>query len=1434
MLPDSTPNASRPNPYVGPRSFRANERLYGRDAELLELLDLLIAERIVLLYSPSGAGKTSLIQAALVPALAAEGFVVHPPLRVSQTPPAGEVAGANRYLLSLLLSLEDEREDAPPRSAGELAQMTLVEYLDARSAAQGDANEVFIFDQFEEILTLDPVDKEAKVAFFQQVGDALRTRRPGQRGRDGAAPGAQRWALFSMREEFIAGLDPYLRPIPTRLSNTFRLELLGVNGALEAVRRPAAAVNPPVDFTPAAAHKLIDDLRMVRTQDVDGAVRETLGPFVEPVQLQVVCRRLWEHLEPDDIAIDVDDIENVGDVDTALRGYYRSSVENVASQTSTRERTIRDWAERQLITRQGVRGQVQQSPDRSNGLENAVIWKLVDTHLIRAEERRQITWFELAHDRLIEPVLADNAQWRDDNLSLLQRQAELWRNEGRPDGLLLQGQALVEAERWAAAHPHEMEEHEREFLQAAQKERRRQHVQRLMLIAISIFAVMAVISAFITYQAQQREQIAKETALTKEAEAVIARNTAEAARAQEEIARVAAETARAVAIAAEATAVAERNQALTNESRLLAKEAQGQLIRDPVASLQLALAALPSAAQPRPYAPSAELALAQGVRSSLERKYLKLSAQPLTAAQVARQPGGEVAAVGGDALRLVKLDLTEVVTLATTETEFAHVAWSADGSQMVSLETVSQGSLSNRTMRVWRNNREVTQHTFDEPIGCAEWAPDGSHIAICSGKAVWLWSVDDEAPPYVIADKFSQNTIGVQWSSDGRWLAAWGELDTLMIWDQESGRPFYKHNQENIKISAATWVVDNNDELFLAAIYGNGAVWLVSSSEAASTAVPEAPESGATFSGLQKIDDAHFITWGSSTVSRVWANEEVTGDFGQATDNIQGIALSPAGTKILAFLANGSAKLWDISPSREFTQTQSLQGSPVILSGHTGTIRSAAWDASGKYIATTSIDGTARVWDAATGKSLSVLRGHTNLDSQAATAEVIGAFWVGDRFLTTYGEDGSFRLWEVFDAHGQPIACPEQISPNGAACLEHTQLFKAHRRAVQFARWLDDDTILSADGDGVAAHLDLKTGRAATLESDDWEYPVIVWNPSGDQVLTYEELDDEPEQTKSEIREFATGESINAFDFPIAKAVWLDDVLVLGGESEGVRLYDPASFELRAELPGSHGALTAAALSPHKLLAAGFLQGDVYIWDLADAAALEPIAHYAPQNALETWSVMRLDWGTDKANNEDQLLIIGERSVVLWSVSVDTVALRAGSDVFADAALSPDGLWLAVADSRNVRILNASDGALAMTLPEHTDTVQGVAWTWGAEWPHQTDAPAADQRLLLLTWSDDGTARVWDWPRRQQIDLLYGDLLYGDGSLNLAAFSPNRERILTAASSGALRVWDVWVQRPAALYATACGLVTRPLLPAQVVQFALAALPTLGCATAAE
>src|SRR5256885_2104518 len=76
------------NPYVGPRPFNEGETLYGRAQDTEALVDLLTAERIVLLYSPSGAGKTSLIQAALVPQLRERQFHVLPSILLKAAAPS--------------------------------------------------------------------------------------------------------------------------------------------------------------------------------------------------------------------------------------------------------------------------------------------------------------------------------------------------------------------------------------------------------------------------------------------------------------------------------------------------------------------------------------------------------------------------------------------------------------------------------------------------------------------------------------------------------------------------------------------------------------------------------------------------------------------------------------------------------------------------------------------------------------------------------------------------------------------------------------------------------------------------------------------------------------------------------------------------------------------------------------------------------------------------------------------------------------------------------------------------------------------------------------------------------------------------------------------------------------------------------------------------
>lgn len=385
------PATEPPVPYVGPRSLRPDEPIYGRTREINDLRGEILSERIVLLYSQSGAGKTSLIEAGLRPELEKRRFQILPTIRVGYEAHA-EATSANRYRLSVITSLEAGRHLENQLAPDELTTITLADYLRQRADDEPDADPCLIFDQFEEVFTLDPADWDEKEEFLRELGDALSDRRF--------------FALFSMREDFIAQLDPFQTFMPTQFGNRYRLELLGPAAAREAIQMPAARAG--VEFSDDAADRLVDDLRRIR---VDRGTESTLelGPNIEPVQLQVVCSQLWERLPPDATSIQPDDVVAGGNVNEALAGYYSSQVHTVAAQTHVREIQIRDWFEDKLITDDGFRTQTREGPGQKG---NEVLPALENAHLIRADRRRGTLWYELTHDRFVEPIRVSNTAYR--------------------------------------------------------------------------------------------------------------------------------------------------------------------------------------------------------------------------------------------------------------------------------------------------------------------------------------------------------------------------------------------------------------------------------------------------------------------------------------------------------------------------------------------------------------------------------------------------------------------------------------------------------------------------------------------------------------------------------------------------------------------------------------------------------------------------------------------------------------------------------------------------------------------------------------------------------------------------------------------------------------------------------------------------------------
>jgi hypothetical protein len=434
------------NPYVGPRTFEENDAqfFFGRDREARDLLSLVISEPLVVFYAQSGAGKSSIINTRVVPGLRQEHFVVLPVARVGGELPQGITDVQNVFAFNLLLSLSREQG----ADASELTQNTLTEYLQARREADlasyrppaiGGIEEddegweddveparVLIIDQFEEIITTHLARWHEREEFFQQLRQAMRD-------------DPLLWVVLTLREDYVAALDPYARLLPGRLRARFHMERMEAAAARQAIAEPAAQNGRP--FVKGVAQALVDNLRQLRAQENE----VMLGQYIEPVQLQVVCYQLWENLKNRPLGpITQADVDELGNVDAALSQFYEQAIANVLKQVNDSELKIRNWFDRQLITEAKTRGTVYQGKEETAGLDNRVVNLLANQFLLRAEIRAGGTWYELVHDRFVTPILQANQAWRLQQSPLI-RAAEEWDRTERPRDKLYQGEQLKTA-----------------------------------------------------------------------------------------------------------------------------------------------------------------------------------------------------------------------------------------------------------------------------------------------------------------------------------------------------------------------------------------------------------------------------------------------------------------------------------------------------------------------------------------------------------------------------------------------------------------------------------------------------------------------------------------------------------------------------------------------------------------------------------------------------------------------------------------------------------------------------------------------------------------------------------------------------------------------------------------------------------------------------
>jgi len=420
------------NPWLGLASYteQDKERFFGRERETAEVLRLIERDALTVVFGRSGLGKTSVLQAGVIPQL--QGAAYFPiAFRLDYSgqrlsPVKQLIARAREAALASGLELEED--------PGEDADTTLWEFfhtIEFWSPRNDQLKPILFIDQFEEVFTIGR-NVRAAAEFLEQLADLIENRIPRavqERVEKTGKPlgidaaGRNYKVVLSLREDFVSKLDSLRSSMPAIMRNRFSLEPLSGERALAVIVKAGGQwVAPEVarDIVAAVAG------RGESGESSQGyAGQEYAGQAeIEPAYLSVMCHELFRRmlaLGRTAITRDLVKQEHGG----ILEGLYERSFDGLGSQA-------RVFVEDRLLTAGGFRAAVPLAEALNEGMDEKELETLVDRRLLRFEDRLGVSHVELSHDLLTSVVLRSRDERRAHEAleKETRRQAELRRRVG--------------------------------------------------------------------------------------------------------------------------------------------------------------------------------------------------------------------------------------------------------------------------------------------------------------------------------------------------------------------------------------------------------------------------------------------------------------------------------------------------------------------------------------------------------------------------------------------------------------------------------------------------------------------------------------------------------------------------------------------------------------------------------------------------------------------------------------------------------------------------------------------------------------------------------------------------------------------------------------------------------------------------------------------
>ena len=456
---------------------------------------------------------------------------------------------------------------------------------------------------------------------------------------------------------------------------------------------------------------------------------------------------------------------------------------------------------------------------------------------------------------------------------------------------------------------------------------------------------------------------------------------------------------------------------------------------------------------------------------------------------------------------------------------------------------------------------------------------------------------------------------------------------------------------------------------------------------------------------------------------------------------VNAIAYSPRGTHLATASHDGTARIWDLAT-----------GAEIIRLAHEGRVLAVAYSPDGTRLATASDNhtprytgdygiGTAHIWDLDTGTEIAKL---IHDDSQVLAV----AFSPDGTQLATAtdGHPGTGRIWN-------PTTGTELMRLN-------------HGRGVRALAYSPDGSRL-ATGPRSFDHAkiwDVTTGKeTASFFGPSSLNPAVAFSPDGTQlaITDYQHIYVCDAATGRELIKFTRYMQTEEERFI---AYNCDGSQIAATDLRHVRIWDLAT---RDEVTGlSHRAqVLAIAYSPDGThLATGSADNLARIWDLAvDTEVTRVIYSRSRRLAVVAYSPDGTQLATGGADNLARI----------WDLATGTEVSQFSHDgqVLA-VAYSPDGTQLATGGADNLaRVWDLATGTEVSQF-SHDGQVLAVAYS-----------PDGTQ---LATGGADNLARVWDLATSKRImHLSHGS------KVKSVAYSPDGTQLATGGADNLARVWDL-------------------------------------------